>query len=200
MLTLLSRIPADKQQQIAKGLVTAAGFLACFALLFVIGFTEETDTDTKTSGHLWWKKSTTTITEIPMTQRVTDLLVGIGLLILAAVLALAALRLFTMQGRFKRYLAILTGVESMKVQQIADITGSSSSRVRSEIQSMIDSEMISDFYLDYQGDQVVSKKYIPKTSHKTVVTCTGCGGRNELIVGITRHCTFCGEPLVLTTY
>jgi hypothetical protein len=200
MFTLLSRIPAGKQEQIAKGLLSAAALMSCFALLFVIGFTEDTEEDTKTSGHLWWKKSTTTVTEVPMTERVTYLLLGIGLLVLVAVFALSALRLFTMQGRFKRYLAILTGEESMKVQKIADITGSSSSRVRREIQSMIDSEMISDFYLDYQGDQVISKKYIPKTSHKTVVTCSGCSGRNELIVGITRHCTYCGEPLVLTTY
>jgi hypothetical protein len=197
MLTLLSRIPANKQEQIAKGLISAAVFLALIALLFVLGFTEDTETDTKTSGHLWWKESTTTTTEVPMTERVTFLLVGIGLVIVAAVCAYAALRLFTMQGRYKRYLAILTGVESMKIQQIADITGSNPSRVRTEIQGMIDSDVISDFYIDYQADQVFSKKYIPKTSHKTVVTCPGCSGRNEVIVGIPRGCSYCGQPLAV---
>ena len=51
---------------------------------------------------------------------------------------------------------------------------------------MIDSGMINDFYIDYQREQVVSRKYIPKMSHKTVVKCSGCGGNNEVIVGITQ--------------
>ena len=194
MRSLLSRIPADKQQGLAKSLVSVAGLIAFFGLLSVMAFTE--DTESTTSGHLWWKETSTA--GVPMTQRLAYLLLGIGEFTVAAVCAFAALRLFTMQGHFKRYLAILTGVESMKVQQIADITGASPTNVRREIQSMIDSEMISDFYIDYQADQVVSRRYIPKMSHKTVVVCSGCGGRNELIVGITRNCGFCGEPLVLT--
>ena len=59
--------------------------------------------------------------------------------------------------------------------------------------------MIGDFYIDYSSDQVVSKKYVPKTSHKTVVKCSECGGNNDLIVGITKHCSFCGQPLLLGT-
>lgn len=66
-------------------------------------------------------------------------------------------------------------------------------------QSLIDSDAISDFYIDYTADNVVSRKYLPKTSHKTVVKCSECGGNNEVIVGITRHCSFCGQPLLLGT-
>ena len=175
----------------------AAGFSALFGLLLILAFTETTNTDTKTSGHLWWKETTATTTEVPITQRLVYLLLGIGLLMFAAVCILAAIRLFTLRGHLNRYLAILTGVESMTIQQIADITRTSSPTVRREIQSMIDSETITEFFIDYQADQVVSRKYTPKTSHKTVVTCLGCGGRNELIVGITRCCDFCGEPLLL---
>lgn len=122
---------------------------------------------------------------------------GVGLLVIALVSLIAALRLTTMQGHLKRYLAILTGVESISIERIADITHSRPSKVRDEIQSMINSEMISDFYIDYSADQVVSRKYIPKTSHKTVVKCSECGGNNEVIVGITKHCSFCGQPLLL---
>ena len=66
-----------------------------------------------------------------------------------------------------------------------------------DLQSMIKSEMITDFYIDYGADQVVSTKFVPKTSHKTVVKCSECGGNNELIVGITRSCEFCGQPLLM---
>jgi hypothetical protein len=68
-------------------------------------------------------------------------------------------------------------------------------QVRTDLQSMINSEMITDFHIDYGADQVVSTKFIPKTSHKTVVKCSACGGNNELIVGVTRNCAYCEQPL-----
>jgi hypothetical protein len=57
--------------------------------------------------------------------------------------------------------------------------------------------LLEDYYVDFLTERVVSKKYTPKTSHKTVVSCTGCGDRNEVIVGIPRPCSSCGQPLVL---
>lgn len=191
MLRVLSRIPARTQKPLAQGLLYAAGLIAVFGVLFVMAFTEKT----KTSGSLWWKKTT----EISLSERQPYLFVGIGMLVVAALCVAAAIRLITMQGNLKKYVHILTGVESMTIQQIVDITNSSRSKVSRDIQTMIDSGMIGDFYIDYKSEQVVSKKYIPKRSHKTVVTCSGCGGNNELIVGITKTCSFCGEPLVLRT-
>jgi len=119
--------------------------------------------------------------------------------VVALTCVLLALRLLTMQGSSNQYLAVLTGVETIPIQRIAEITHSRPSKVRDDIQSMIDSGMISDFYIDYSADQVVSRKYTPKSSHKTVVTCSGCGGNSELIVGITKVCSFCGQPLLLGT-
>ena len=54
---------------------------------------------------------------------------------LAALAAVGALLLTLTQSHLKKYQAILTGVETMRVQQIADITDSSPSRVRREIQA-----------------------------------------------------------------
>ena len=121
------------------------------------------------------------------------------LVVVALTIVLLALGLLTMRGNSNRYLAILAGVETIPIQRIAEITNSRPSKVRDDIQSMIDSDMIADFYIDYSADLVVSRKYIPKASYKTVVTCTSCGGNNELIVGITKTCSFCGQPLVLGT-
>lgn len=193
MLSVLSRIPVRMQKPLAQGLLSAAVLVSLFGLLLVIGFTETTKTES--SGHLWWQVDTTT--EIPLSERMPYLLIGIFLFVVAILCLVAAIKLITTQGRLMKYPPILTGAESMTIQQIADITNSSRSKVYRDIQTLIDSGIVEDFYIDYKAERVVSKKYIPERSHKTVVTCSGCGGNNELIVGITRTCSFCGQPLVL---
>lgn len=195
MFNLLSKIPAKSHEKISRGLLTIAAFAGLLGLIAFAGFGDSTNE--KCTGSFAWKKCVDVA--VPMSERVIALVFCILLLAVAAVCVIAALRLMTLSGHFNRYLAILTGVESMSIQQIANITRSRPTKVRDEIQSMIDSEIITDFYIDYAADQVVSRKYIPKTSHKTVVKCSECGGNNEVIVGITRHCSFCGQPLLLGT-
>ena len=193
MLSVLSRIPVRTQKPLAEGLLFAAVPVSLFGLLLVMAFTETTKTES--SGHLWWKEDTTT--QIPLSERMPYLLIGICLFVVAILCLVAAIKLITTQGRLKKYPPILVGVESMTIQQIADITNSSRSKVYRDIQTLIDSGIVENFYIDHKAERVVSKKYIPERSHKTVVTCSGCGGNNELIVGITRTCSFCGQPLVL---
>lgn len=194
MLGFLSRVPVGAQKGVARGLLIAAGVILLYGVLLpVMVFTETTET--KTSGHLWWKKETTTA--IPLTDRVPFLLLGIGAFTVAVVCFVAAVTLFTTQGRLKKYLAILVGVESLGIERIAAITGSSTTRVYADLSALISSGMIDDFYLDHEAEQVVSRRYVPKRSHKVVATCSGCGGSNEVIVGITRSCSFCEQPLRL---
>jgi hypothetical protein len=190
---LVQRIPADARKKIAIGLLFVAFYAALFGFLNVMTFTESSEE--KCEGHLWNKECHDVA--IPLSERLPDLIIAIGLFALAAMAVAGALVLTLTQTHLKKYQAILTGVESMPVQRIADITHLRPSRVRNEIQRLIDSDEINDFYIDYQADQVVSKKYVPKSSHKTVVTCRLCGAHNELIVGITRSCAACGEPLIL---
>lgn len=195
MSSALLRIPAGVRKPIAGGLLYVALMAALFGFLELMTFTESTEE--KCKGHLWSKKCVDV--GIPLGERLPDLFIAIGLFAVALLCVFAAFQLISTQGHLKKYQAILTGVEVMKIGQIADITHGSPSKVRNEIQRLIDSEEISDFYIDYSADQVVSKKYIPKTSHKTVVKCSECGGNNEVIVGITKHCSFCGQPLRLGT-
>jgi len=195
MLSALSRVPVNRQAPVAQGLAIVAVVLGSFGLLSVMAFAETTETST--SGHLWWEETTTTT--IPLSQRIVYLLLGVGLLAAAAGCALAAVQLLTAQGRLKKYPPILTGVEAMPIQRIAEITNQSRSQVVRDIQVLIDSDTITDFYIDHATESVVSKKYVPKVSHKVVVACYGCGGSNELIVGIPRPCTYCGQPLALGT-
>jgi hypothetical protein len=199
MFNVLSSIPVKSQKAIARGLLPVAGIAAFFGLVLTGLGIAGGETVEKCTGHLVWKECKDVYDDWSLGTSIFLMAAGIGLLVIAVVSLIAALRLTTMQGHLKRYLAILTGVESISVEKIADITNSRPSKVRDEIESMINSEMISDFYIDYSADQVVSRKYIPKTSHKTVVKCSECGGNNEVIVGITKHCGFCGQPLLLGT-
>ena len=191
---ILSRIPVSKQNIVAKYLLIVAGIVLAYGVLIpAVEFT--TTTETNSSGALWWSK--TTETSVPLDERLPYLFIAIAVFPVAVLLVATSIRLFTMQSGLRKYPPILVGVESMRIQQIADIVNTKRSKVCRDIQTMIDSGMISDFYIDYRAEQVVSKKYVPERSHKTVVTCSGCGGKNELIVGITRTCSFCGQPLVL---
>ncbi|WP_457188630.1 hypothetical protein [Nocardioides sp. P5_E3] len=193
MLKLLSRIPIQSRKGVASGLMSVAGIATLFGFgMFMMG---SVSTEEKCTGHLWAKECTEIA--IPLSERLPFLLIGVGLGVVVLGCMLSALYLSSTQGHLKSYQAILTGVESMSIQRLASIANSNPSKVRREVQAMIDSDMIDDFYIDYGTDQVVSKKYIPKTSYKTVVTCRSCGANNELIVGITRPCAACGEPLVL---
>jgi hypothetical protein len=189
MRGVLSRIPVKKQKPIAKGLLALALFVSLYAILFIMWYAETT----KTSGWLWWQETI----ETPLNERLPRLFIAIGLLIVGVVSTIVAVRLLVMQGGLTKYLPILTGVESMPIQRIADITNSTTRKVYRDVQVMINSGMISDFYIDYKAEEVVSKKYVPRSSHKTVATCAGCGGNTEVIVGIPKPCSFCGEPLVL---
>lgn len=178
-------------------LTLAAVVFAIVGAVFFGLFFRTKDTETETSGHLWWKDETTTTTDVSLGTRLLFLFIGLTLIGVSALLIYVRVRQATRRAAQKKYLAILTGIEAMKVHQIAAITGCDSSRVYRDIQRMIDAGVINDFYIDYAAEQVVSKKYVPKNSHKTVVTCRACGANNELIVGITRACGTCGEPLVL---
>ena len=191
MFGLLSKVPLKNRKSISQGLLGAAVFAGLFGLLFFIGYAQATEE--KCTGHLFWKECRDVV--IPMSSR-RLFLVGAVLLIGVAVFCLvSSLRLLRMSGHENRYLNALVGAETLRIQEIADITGLPPVQVRTDLQSMINSEMITDFHIDYGADQVVSKKFVPKTSHKTVVKCSACGGNNELIVGVTRSCAYCGQPL-----
>jgi hypothetical protein len=178
-------------------LAIVALVFASVGTVFVVLFFQAERTDSETTGHLWWKETTTTTTEVPLGTRLVYLLMGLGLILVAALCVYVLNRRFARRAAEKTYLAILTGGEEWKIQQIARTTNLSAPTVCRDVQRMIDLGTIDDFYIDYAAQQVVSRKYISKSSHKTVVTCRACGANNELIVGITRACAACGEPLVM---
>ena len=182
--------PADRGRLAAMGGLGSFG-LFMFGLLLFFGYNETTES----SGMLWWSETH----DIPMSERIGYLQGAIACWVAAAVLGGITVWLTVIRrsrgDRLKRYVPILKGVESIPVQQVASIVNVQPARVYQDIQRMIDSGMIEDFYLDYQTGQIVSKKYTPEHSHKTVASCPSCGARSEVVVGITRPCGYCGQPL-----
>lgn len=183
----------------SHGLVFAALALGIVGAVFFGLFFRTERTETETSGHLWWKEETVSTTEVPLGTRLLFLSIGLTFALIAALCAYMQVRQSALRKSQRKYLAILAGVERIKIQQLAGVTNLSPSTVYRDIQRMMDAGLIDDVHIDYQAEEVVNKKYIPKSSYKTVVTCRACGANNELIVGITRPCAACGEPLVLNT-
>lgn len=183
----LARIPV-KMQRHAANVILYVAFLAALFGAVAFGVFSETE---RTSGALWWRETT----EVPLSERVPALVVGVVLVAVAATSVFAAVSLYLLRGSMQKYLAVLAGVESIQVQRIADITNTSRKRVYQDMQSMISSGMIEDYYLDHKADCVVSRQYIPKRSHKVVVACSGCHASNEIIVGIPKKCDYCRMTL-----
>lgn len=186
-----TRIEPSWSQRLALLGGLGSFLLVIFGLLLFIGYSETTES----SGMLWWSETR----EVPISERLPYLQGAIACW--AAAIAVAGLTIWLTVirrgrgDRLKRYVPILKGIESIPVQQVASIVNVRPTRVYQDIQRMIDAGMIEDFYLDYQAGQIVSKKFTPERSHKTVATCPGCGARSEIIVGITRSCSYCGQPL-----
>ena len=169
----------------------AAGLLFMFGLLLFMGFGQATES----SGMLWWQETH----DVPMAERVGYLQGAIICWVAAVVVGGLTIWLTVVRrgrgDRLRRYVPILKGVESIPVQQVASIVNIKPAQVYQDVQRMIDSGMIEDFYVDYQTGQIVSKKYTPESAHNTVVACQSCGARSEVIVGITRACPYCAQPL-----
>ena len=188
MRGVITRIPFRLQKPLAGGLAGAAAIAVAAGLInltlrsdieetfFQDAFTAESAADQK---------------------RADMLLVSVCLFVGAVLLLVIAGLLATESDRLKKYLPILKGTELISIQEIIDITGSKRSTVYGDLRSLINSNMINDLYIDYKAEHVVSKTYIPGSSSKTVITCDGCGGNNEVIIGITKPCSFCGQPLKL---
>lgn len=183
----------------SHGLVLVAVAFGIVGAVFSGLFFRTESTETETSGHLWWKDETITTTEVPLSTRLIFLSIGLALVLVAAVCVYVQVRRSALRKSQRKYVAILAGVERIKIQQLAGITNLTPTVVYRDIERMMDAGLIDDVHIDYQAEEVVSKKYVPKSSYKTVVACRACGANNELIVGITRACAACGEPLVLNT-
>lgn len=190
MLNALSRIPTQLQKPVARGMLAVAGAATLAGALSLLILTDPPEQ--KCKGHLWAKECV----DIPR-DSTPYVVTALVLFAIAAFCLLAALKLVTTQGRLKKYLPILKGIETMNIQQIVDITGSSRATVYRDLQTLINGHMIDDLYVDYGNERVVSKRYIPDASRKTVVKCTGCSANNEIILGITKNCSHCGQPLLL---
>ncbi|CAM3450224.1 Helix-turn-helix type 11 domain-containing protein [Nocardioides dubius] len=193
MFNGLSRLPLKLHKPIAIGAFLAAGFCVFAGGLTLLIMTDPPEQ--KCKGHLWAKKCV----DLPK-DNTAEIVTAVIFFSISLLLLVAALKLLTSEGRLKRYLPILKGVESLDVQRIVDITGSRRAIIYRDLQALIDAHMVADLYIDYGADRVINKRYIPGASRKVVVKCTECRANNEVAIGITKVCSFCRQPLLLGDY
>ncbi|WP_343989918.1 hypothetical protein, partial [Nocardioides dubius] len=117
MFNGLSRLPLKLHKPIAIGAFLAAGFCVFAGGLTLLIMTDPPEQ--KCKGHLWAKKCV----DLPK-DNTAEIVTAVIFFSISLLLLVAALKLLTSEGRLKRYLPILKGVESLDVQRIVDITGS----------------------------------------------------------------------------
>lgn len=197
MLTnVLGKVPVKYHNGLRKGLLFAAFFAFDFGLLFYLAFTEENETITKTSGHLFWKKTIETTIHHDLSERIPYLIEAIVLILVAVVCLLIVVKLTLLYGRYKKYLAIIKGNDKIFIQQIADINNANPCRVMNDLQNMIDSEYIKGYYIDYKQGLLVDKRFVSEKCVKMIVKCQECGASNEVVIGQSNYCKYCDSLII----
>jgi len=190
VMRALLRLSIGTNLPIALFALLAAVILVALGATSLVAFTDSEET--RTTGQLWWKETTTTY--IPVSQRLGFIIFGVLAICAAAFCGAVALRLNSALARLAQYPVIFIGLEVMPIQQIVEITGHTRAQVISDLQVLIETDQLPDIYVDLQASSVISKAYLPKVSHKVVTTCSQCGQINELIRGIPKPCMKCMEP------
>src|SRR5690606_4191807 len=170
-INALSKVPVKYHKGLRIGLLYTAFMAFAFGLLSFMVFTEETETITKESGFLFWKKTTETTIHHDLSERIPYLIVAIVLLVVTVVCLVTALRLILVFGRYKKYLPIIKGHDKILIQQVADINNSNPRLVLNDFRNMIDSNYINEFYIDYKQGLLVDVNYIPENYVKKIITC-----------------------------
>ena len=184
---IVSKVPVKYHSALRRGLLFVAFFAGDFGLLLFIGFTEE-----KEETGLLIKK---TIYH-PLSERLGYLAGSIVLIIIALISLLLAWKITTIGGRFKKYIGMIQGVDRIELQRLAEMTNSSPRDVADDLQNMIDSEFIENYYIDYKNEMLVNRSLASKQLKKISVKCQQCGATNEVIVGMSERCEYCDSPLV----
>lgn len=198
MLTnALSKIPIKYHNGFRRVLLSAALFAFIFGILLYGVFTIESETITKETGYLFWKKTTETTIQHDLSERIPYLIGAIVLLVVAVVCLVIVLRLTQISRNYKKYLAIIKGTDKLLIQQVADINNSNPNRVMNDLQNMIDSNYITGYYIDYKQGLLVDKNYIPKKFDKKIVKCQSCGASNEVVIGQSNYCKYCDSLIIL---
>ena len=198
MLTnALSKVPVKYHNGLRFGLLYAAFLAFGFGLLLFMVFTEENETITRESGHLFWKKTIETTIYHDLSERIPYLIGAIVLILVAVVCLVTAIRLILLFGRYKKYLVIIKDNDKLLIQQIADINNSNPRRVMNDLKNMIDSNYITGYYIDYKQGLLVDKNYIPEKFVKKIVKCQTCGASNEVVIGQSNYCKYCDSLIIL---
>jgi membrane protease subunit (stomatin/prohibitin family) len=180
-----------------KGLLFVAFYALFFGFILFMVFTEENETVTKESGHLFWKKTIKTTIHHDLSERIPYLIGAIVLLLVAVVCTVIALRLTQLSRKYKKYLTIINGNDKLLIQQVADINNSNPRRVMNDLQNMIDSNYIKGYYIDYKQGLLLNKNYIPEKFDKKIVKCQSCGASNEVVIEQSNYCKYCDSLIIL---
>lgn len=195
---LIAKIPSRYNGLIRKGLLIAAGIFAYFALWESLG-TSKTDTKTETKG--WWifKEETQKTVKVPEevwknAQR------WMTVWIILVIICLILIVWITInENRYKRYLARFKGEEFVSIKSLGRTFNKTEKWIVHNVGNMIDSDLLKDWYIDYDQLIVFNRSFYPEKIKKKIVECPNCGAVNVAIKGLIKNCDYCGTPLSAIT-
>lgn len=197
MLTkALSKIPYKYHEGLVGKLLIAAFVASMLGFASYFSFTEKYETITKETGKLFWKKITEEKIYFTFSQRLPYLILAIILIPLAVLFLISAFKLGQMPGRYQKYSAIIKGNEKLRIQHIAEITNKHPRKVINDIQNLINSGYIDDYYIDHKQGLLIDKSSLAYSNLKKIIKCPKCGANNEIILGVTSYCIYCDSLLI----
>lgn len=197
MLTnAFSKIPVNYLKGLRIGLLWVSLISFVVGLILFIPFNTKTETITKESGHLFWKKTKEITIHHDLSERMPYLIWGIILLIIAVICFFIALKLMLLTGRYKKYSFIIKGTDQLSIQQIADMSNSDPRQVTNDLQNMINSNYINGYYIDYKQGVLVDKNHILEKMEKKIVKCHSCGANNEVVIAQSNYCKYCDSLII----
>lgn len=109
----------------------------------------------------------------------------------------------------RTYLTFIGAHAANTVSGLAQATNSPEKTVKDNLKLMIKKGMVGDFAINEQDGAIVSNsganmaggpfaagtQAAPVAPMKVTVRCSGCGAPNEITMGETTECEYCGSPL-----
>ena len=123
-------------------------------------------------------------------------------LLIGIVLLFLAYRTKRMISQFRLYVSILSNQSSMAIYEISQKAGIPEQRIMRELQAMIDRCFFVDAYIDKWRKYIVfpqleqaEKESVVREGEYEVITCSVCGGSNQVIKKKNCNCMYCDNKL-----
>ncbi|MGL5550442.1 MAG: hypothetical protein ACRDD4_12140, partial [Culicoidibacterales bacterium] len=125
----------------------------------------------------------------------STLVLAISLLVIAIVCLVLAWKIVTTMKLFARYDLLIRNVQIIELIKIANMRNTTPRKVATDLQNMIDSGYISNYYIDYQKKVLVNQNIDAESIETITVKCPHCGAKTVIVSGNHNRCEYCDSAI-----